>query len=58
MGIADKAQQFAGGHEAQTDRAIDQAGDAVDARTGGEHASGVDTAQQKADEAVGGDQKA
>ncbi|MCI2240350.1 antitoxin [Kineococcus sp. TRM81007] len=58
MGIADKAQQFAEGHESQTDQAIDKAGDAADARTGGEHASGVDTAQQKADDAVGGDQKA
>ncbi|WP_432494574.1 antitoxin [Kineococcus auxinigenes] len=58
MGIADKAQQFAQGHEQQTDKAIDGAGDAADAKTGGKHAGAVDTAQDKADDAVGGDQGA
>ncbi|WP_432485919.1 antitoxin [Kineococcus esterisolvens] len=58
MGIADKAKDLAGGHEQQTDQAIDKAGDAVDAKTGGKSAGAVDTAQGKADDAVGGDQGA
>ncbi|NAZ85915.1 antitoxin [Kineococcus indalonis] len=58
MGIADKAQDFAEGHEAQTDQAIDKAGDAADAKGGGKLGAGVDAAQEKADDAIGGDQGA
>jgi hypothetical protein len=53
MGLADKAKDAMSGHEEQTDKAIDKAGDAVDAKTGGKHAGQVDSAQEKADNAIG-----
>ena len=53
MSFADKAKDFAEGHEQQTDQAIDKAGDAVDAKTGDKFSSQVDQAQEKADDEIG-----
>lgn len=48
MGLGDivnKAKDLAADHPDQVDQGIDKAGDAVDQRTGGTHASQVDKAQ-------------
>ena len=48
MGIGDfveKAKDLAGQHPDQVDQGIDKVGDAVDERTGGQHAAQVDKAQ-------------
>ncbi len=52
MGLMDKAKDVLGGHEDQTDKAIGKIGDEVDGRTDGKYADKVDSAQQKADDAI------
>jgi hypothetical protein len=57
MGIGDfvdKAKDLAGQHPDQVDQGIEKAGDAVDARTGGTHASQVDKAQEAVKDRLGG----
>lgn len=54
MGIFDKAKDLAGDHPDQVDQGIDKAGDAVDERTGGQHAEHVDKAQDAARDRLGG----
>ena len=57
MGIGDfvdKAKDLAGQHPDQVDQGIDKAGDAVDQRTGGQHAEQVDKAQDAVRERLGG----
>ena len=61
MGIGDmvnKAKDLAAGHPDQVDQGIDKVGDAVDERTGGQHAAQVDKAQDAVrDRLAGGDQQ-
>ena len=61
MGIGDmvdKAKDLAGQHPDKVDQGIDKAGDAVDQRTGGQHAEQVDKAQDAVrDRLAGGDQQ-
>lgn len=52
--LKDKASELIKGHEDQVDDAIDNAGDVVDDKTGGQYAEQVDTAQAKAKEAADG----
>jgi hypothetical protein len=57
MGIGDfvdKAKDLAGKHPDQVDQGIDKVGDAVDQRTGGQHASQVDKAQEAVKDRLGG----
>jgi hypothetical protein len=57
MGIGDivnKAKDLAADHPDQVDSGIDKAGDAVDGRTGGQHASQVDKAQEAVKDRLGG----
>jgi len=49
----DKAKDSLGEHEEQADKGIDKAGDAVDEKTDSKYADRVDTAQEKADDALG-----
>jgi hypothetical protein len=56
MGLGDivnKAKDLAADHPDQADQGIDKAGDAVDARTGGTHASQVDKAQEAVKDRLG-----
>ncbi|SEP74085.1 antitoxin [Microlunatus flavus] len=61
MGIGDfvdKAKDLAGQHPDQVDQGIEKAGDAVDQRTGAQHAEQVDKAQDAVrDRLAGGDQQ-
>lgn len=52
MGIGDKAKD-ALGDEQKTDAALDKAGDAADAKTGGGHSDKIDKAQDAADKKIG-----
>ncbi|HLT83417.1 MAG TPA: antitoxin [Phototrophicaceae bacterium] len=52
MGIADKAKD-AMGDEQKSDAALDKAGDAADAKTGGKHGDKIDSAQDAADKKIG-----
>lgn len=45
MGIFDKAKDLAGQHDDKIDQGIEQAGDFVDDRSGGQHEAHVDKAQ-------------
>ncbi len=53
----DKAAELAAQHpdkvESLSDKAIDAGGNAVDGATGGKFADKIDTAQSKADDAIG-----
>ncbi|MBD2761542.1 antitoxin [Kocuria sp. cx-455] len=53
-GLGDKAKQFAEDNPDKVDQGIDKAGDAVDDRTGGQHAEHVDKAQDAARNKFGG----
>ncbi|MFJ8584593.1 antitoxin [Streptomyces sp. NPDC093595] len=53
MSMMDKLKHMLKGHEEQTGRAVDKAGDAVDARTQGKYRRQVDTAQKKLRERYG-----
>lgn len=57
MGIGDmvnKAKDLAADHPDQVGQGIDKAGDAVDQRTGGQHAEQVDKAQDAVSNRFGG----
>ncbi len=57
MGLGDivnKAKDLAADHPDQVDQGIDKVGDAVDERTGGQHASQVDKAQDAVRERLHG----
>lgn len=47
MSVMDKLKSMLKGHEAQADKGIDKAGDAVDDKTQGKYSGQVDTAQDK-----------
>ncbi len=53
-GFADKARELAEQHPDQVDQGIERAGDAVDDRTGGQHAEQVDKAQAAVQDRFGG----
>ena len=53
--IVDKAKDLAADHPDQVDQGIDKAGDAVDQRTGGQHAEQVDKAQDAVRGRLAGD---
>lgn len=53
-GLGDKAKDFAGENSDKFDQGIEKAGDAVDDRTGGEHAEHVDKAQDALRDKFGG----
>ncbi len=53
-GFADKAREMAEQHPEQVDQGIEKAGDAVDERTGGQHAEQVDRAQDAVADRFGG----
>ncbi|WP_314038791.1 antitoxin [Dietzia sp. CH92] len=54
MGLFDKAREFARKNPDKVEAALDKAGDAFDARTGGAHAARIDTVQQRAGEFLTG----
>jgi MT0933-like antitoxin protein len=56
MGFMDKMKEMVSGHKDQASGAIDKAGDVADDKTGGKYADKVDTAQEKAKDALGGDE--
>ncbi|MGW4028448.1 antitoxin [Streptomyces sp. NPDC004838] len=53
MSVMDKLKQMLKGHEAQADKGVDKAGDAVDTKTQGKYSGQVDQAQQKAKDEFG-----
>lgn len=53
MGIFDDIKKAADANESTVEAAIDQAGDFVDSRTGGQYASQVDQAQQFLKDQIG-----
>ena len=53
-GFADKAKEMAEQHPDQIDQGVEKAGDAVDERTGGQHAEQVDKAQDAVEDRLGG----
>lgn len=47
MSMMDKLKNLLKGHEEQTDKAVDKAGDTVDQRTEGKYSGQVDAAQEQ-----------
>ncbi|MEU2430663.1 antitoxin [Streptomyces sp. NPDC007861] len=56
MSMMDKIKQMLKGHEDQTSKGIDKAGDMVDDKTQGKYKGQVDTAQDKLKDQLGVDQ--
>ncbi|MFI0786976.1 antitoxin [Streptomyces lydicus] len=54
MSMMDKLKNMLKGHESQTDKGIDKAGDMVDERTQGKYKGQVDTGQDKLRDQFGG----
>lgn len=48
----DKAKEMLSGHKSEADQAVQKGGDFVDDKTGGKYEKEVDTAQEKATEAI------
>ncbi|MFF4603265.1 antitoxin [Streptomyces sp. NPDC001339] len=57
MSMLDKLKSMLKGHESQTDKVIEKAGDTVDEKTQGKYRSQVDTAQEKLREQFGSGQE-
>lgn len=58
MGFMDKVKELLGQNKDKASGAIDKAGDVVDDKTGGKYVGQVDTAQEKAKDALNrGDDK-
>jgi hypothetical protein len=51
--MADKAKDFAGSHDKESDEALDKAADFADDRTGGGHESQIQSGEQKAENYLG-----
>jgi hypothetical protein len=51
--MADKAKDFAGSHDKQSDEALDKAADFANDRTGGGHESQIQSGEQKAENYLG-----
>ena len=47
--MADKAKDFAGSHDKESDEALDKAADFANDRTGGDHESQIQSGEQKAE---------
>ncbi|MFE0187805.1 antitoxin [Streptomyces sp. NPDC059008] len=56
MSMLDKIKHMLKGHESQTDKGIDKAGDMVDDKTRGKYTGQVDTGQDKLRDEFGGGQ--
>ncbi|MDX3540830.1 antitoxin, partial [Streptomyces sp. MB09-01] len=56
MSMLDKLKDLIKGHPDQARQGVEKAGDAFDARTGKKYQSHVDTAQQKLNEQIGGNE--
>ncbi|UZJ33041.1 antitoxin [Streptomyces endophytica] len=56
MSVMDKLKQMLKGHEEQTGKGVDKAGDFVDEKTQGKYSGQVDTAQDKLRDQLGRDQ--
>ncbi|MCZ7416497.1 MULTISPECIES: antitoxin [unclassified Streptomyces] len=56
MSIMDKLKGMLKGHEDQARQGVEKGGDHVDKRTGGRYEKHVDTAQERLDEQLGGEQ--
>ena len=52
MGIFDKAKDLVGEHEDQVKKGIDKVADIADERTGGKHGEKIESAADKAKDAV------
>lgn len=57
VSVMDKIKSMLKGHEDQAAAGIDKAGDVVDDKTGGKYSDQVDTAQDKAKDQLGQDDK-
>jgi hypothetical protein len=57
VSVMDKIKSMLKGHEDQAGKGIDKAGDVVDDKTGGKYSDQVDTAQEKAKDQLGQDDK-
>lgn len=55
MDIVDQIKGAVAGHEAEIDNAIDQLGDVIDEKTGGQYAAQVDQAQDFLKDQLGGE---
>ena len=51
--MADKAKDFAGSHDKESDEALDKAADFANDRTGGGHESQIQSGEQKAENYLG-----
>jgi hypothetical protein len=56
MSMMDKIKSMLKGHESQTDKGIDKAGDMADDKTQGKYKGQVDTGQEKLRDQFGGGQ--
>ncbi|MFD8545847.1 antitoxin [Streptomyces sp. NPDC059649] len=56
MSVMDKLKQMLKGHEKQTGKGVDKAGDFVDEKTQGKYSGQVDTAQDKLRDRFGREQ--
>ncbi|MEU8781173.1 antitoxin [Streptomyces sp. NPDC048637] len=56
MSMMDKIKSMLKGHESQTEKGIDKAGDMADEKTQGKHKDPVDTGQEKLRDQFGGGQ--
>ncbi|MFJ3727480.1 antitoxin [Streptomyces sp. NPDC090045] len=56
MSMLDKLKDLIKGHPDQARQGVEKAGDAFDAKTGNKYQSQVDTAQQKLNEQIGGNE--
>lgn len=52
MSVMDKMKDMLTGHQDQAKQAVQKAGDAIDAKTGGKYESKVDKAQNAADQQI------
>ncbi|MER6314860.1 antitoxin [Streptomyces sp. NPDC001581] len=56
MSMLDKLKDLIKGHPDQARQGVEKAGDALDSKTGNKYQSQVDTAQQKLNEQIGGNE--
>lgn len=53
MGFLDKVKSKLSGHEGQIGKGLDKAGEVIDQKTGGKHTDQIDSAVDKAKDALG-----
>ena len=54
MALLDKVKSLIGGHKDQSQEGVSKAGQIADEKTGGSYSSQIDSAENKADEEIGG----